>query len=168
MEDYAQLLKSLLDEEEELQFSQFTNEMALQIGCRIIEKMKLENKHVTIDISRNGQQLFHYAFPKTTADNDQWVKRKSNVVCRFGHSSHYIWAQLKVAQKTIQERYLVDPSEYAASGGAFPIIIKNVGIVGAIAVSGLAQEEDHRIVTSVIREFIDKTGAGAAIKTDQR
>ncbi|MCU6792238.1 heme-degrading domain-containing protein [Paenibacillus sp. WQ 127069] len=157
MEDYIELQKNLLAEEEELQFSQFTNEMALQIGCRIIEIIKQENKHVTIDITRNGQQLFHYAFPKTSADNDQWVRRKSNVACRFGHSSHYIWAQLRAAKKTIQERYLVDPTEYAASGGAFPIIIKNVGVIGAIAVSGLPQEEDHLVVTTVIREFINKT-----------
>ncbi|TVY05467.1 heme-degrading domain-containing protein [Paenibacillus cremeus] len=154
MTDYAQQLAGLLEEEEKLQFSKFTNEMALQIGCRIIEKVKAENQHVTINISRNGQQLFHYSFPETSTDNDIWVKRKSNVVYRFGHSSHYIYTYLRSIQKNIQERFFVDPSEYAASGGAFPIAIKDVGIVGAIAVSGLAQEEDHRLVTSVIKEFI--------------
>ncbi|MDF2963853.1 MAG: heme-degrading protein [Paenibacillus sp.] len=155
MEDVKQLLESLLQEEEQLQFTQFTNEIALQIGCEIIERMKLEDKHVTIDITRNGQQLFHYAFPKTSADNDHWVRRKANVATRFGHSSHYVYTYLKSIQKNIQERYYVDPADYAASGGAFPIRIKNVGVVGAIAVSGLAQEEDHNLVTSVIKGFIN-------------
>ena len=155
VENYTESLQSLLQEEEHLQFAQFTNEMALQIGLRIIEKVKLENKDVRIDITRNGQQLFHYAFPKTSADNDMWVKRKSNVATRFGHSSHYMYTYLRSIQKNIQERFFVDPSEYASSGGAFPIIIKNVGVIGAIAVSGLPQEEDHRLVTSVISEFIN-------------
>ncbi|MCR8633056.1 heme-degrading domain-containing protein [Paenibacillus radicis (ex Xue et al. 2023)] len=155
MDDITQQLESLLQEEEQLQFTQFTNEMAFQIGCTMVERMKLENKHITIDITRNGQQLFHYAFPKTSADNDQWVRRKGNVATRFGHSSHYISTYLKSIQKNIQERYYVDPADYAASGGAFPIIVKDVGVVGAIAVSGLAQEEDHSLVTSVIKPFIN-------------
>lgn len=153
-EDFTPLLKSLLDEEEQLQFARFTNEMALQIGFAMIEKVKLEDKHVTIDITRNGQQLFHYAFPDTSADNDHWVRRKSNVAIRFGHSSLYVATYLKSIQKTIQERYFVDPADYAASGGAFPIIVKHVGVVGAIAVSGLSQEEDHNLVTSVIHRFM--------------
>jgi uncharacterized protein (UPF0303 family) len=152
--DVSDLLASLLREEEELQFTQFTNEMALEIGFGIIEIVKKEKKSVTIDISRNGQQLFHYSFPGTSVDNDEWVKRKSRVVYRFGHSSHYVSNYLKSIQRTIQERYCLNPSEYAASGGSFPIIVKNVGVIGAITVSGLSQEEDHQLVTSVIKQFI--------------
>ena len=152
--DVSDLLASLLREEEELQFTQFTNEMALEIGFRIIEIVKMAKKSVTIDISRNGQQLFHYSFPGTSVDNDEWVKRKTRVVYRFGHSSHYVCSYLKSIQRTIQERYCLNPTEYAASGGSFPIIVKNVGVIGAITVSGLSQEEDHQLVTSVIKQFI--------------
>jgi uncharacterized protein (UPF0303 family) len=38
----------------------------------------------------------------------------------------------------------VDEKDYATHGGSFPLTIKNVGVVGTITVSGLAQE-----VTSV-------------------
>lgn len=42
--------------------------------------------------------------------------------------------------KTLEEKYYVSEQEYAAHGGAFPLIIKDVGVVGTITVSGLAQE----------------------------
>ncbi|ROR25793.1 heme-degrading protein [Mobilisporobacter senegalensis] len=54
----------------------------------------------------------------------------------------------------MEESSLLSSFEYAAHGGAFPIIIKNVGVVGTITVSGLAQEDDHALVLAVIKEFL--------------
>ncbi|MFH5183396.1 heme-degrading domain-containing protein [Paenibacillus sp. TAB 01] len=152
--EYTDLLHELLQEEQELQFTRFTNETALQIGCRIAEVVRLENKTVTVDIRRNGQQLFHYASPGTSADNDEWVLRKSRVVDRFGHSSKYMEVLLKSTGRTLQQRFLLDPAEYAAYGGSFPIIIKDVGPVGTISVSEYV--DDHRLVTQVLREFVGR------------
>ena len=42
----------------------------------------------------------------------------------------------------------------ADSGGAFPIIIKNVGIIGTITVSGMPDSMDHAYVTDAIRECL--------------
>jgi len=39
-------------------------------------------------------------------------------------------------------------------GGAFPIIVRDVGAVGTVAVSGLPQAENHALVVSVLREFL--------------
>src|SRR5688572_11165498 len=100
-----QKLAELLQEEEELQFTHFTNEMALEIGVRMIEIAKQKNNAITIDISRNGQQLFSYSFTGTSTDNNEWVKRKTNVVNRFGHSSYYMETFLKSIEKSIKERF---------------------------------------------------------------
>jgi uncharacterized protein (UPF0303 family) len=149
-----QKLAALLQEEEELQFTHFTNEMALEIGVRMIEIAKQKNNAITIDISRNGQQLFHYSFTGTSTDNNEWVKRKTNVVNRFGHNSYYMETFLRSIGKSIKERFYLEPAEYAASGGAFPIIVRNVGVVGSITVSGMKPDEDHDLVTSTLRESI--------------
>lgn len=155
MEDqYQQLLSQLLKEEDVLQFSAFTNEMALELGLKLAEAARSAAKGVTVDICRNGQQLFHYALAGTSADNDEWIKRKNRVVNRFGHSSYYMGISYKAKNTTIQDSSLVDPREYAAHGGAFPIIIKEVGVVGTITVSGLPQQEDHQLVVRVLADYL--------------
>lgn len=66
--------------------------------------------------------------------------KKSNTVNRFGRSSYYVGRYIASQGKTVEEKYFVSEKEYATHGGAFPLKIKNVGVVGTITVSGLAQE----------------------------
>jgi len=61
---------------------------------------------------------------------------------------------LKNAGQTMQEKYLLPESEYAAHGGSFPLLIRNVGVVGTITVSGLPQAEDHELVVGVLRKML--------------
>ena len=144
-------------QEAELQFSEFTSETALKIGLNLVDKAKMGIKKITIDITRNGHQLFHYSFDGTSPDNDQWVIRKNRVVNRFNKSSFLVGASLLNMGKTLEEKWNISSSDYAPHGGAFPIIIKNVGVIGTITVSGLTQEEDHNMVVSVIRESLELT-----------
>lgn len=154
MNEYQARLQELLAEEDTLQFSEFSSGTALAIGTAILERAKRERKNVAIDVTRNGHQLFHYAFDGTSPDNDQWILGKNRVVNRFGRSSLYIGTLLASLGKTIREKYYLDPAEYRAHGGAFPIRVKNVGVVGTITVSGLTQEEDHEMVTAAVREYL--------------
>jgi uncharacterized protein (UPF0303 family) len=109
---------------------------------------------VTIDITRGTHQLFHLSLKGTFADNDEWVKRKVRLVYRFGHSSFYMGQLLKSKGKTIEQSYLIPESEYAPHGGCFPIINKDTGVVGTVTVSGLPQEEDHKLVVEALRAFL--------------
>ncbi len=155
MEDFKALLEELRQQEEQLQFTEFTNDTAYAIGTRLVELARRDKKSITIDITRHGQQLFHCALPGTTADNDDWIKRKNRVVGRFFHSSYYMGISYKSQNSSLeQKRPDLNQADYAAHGGAFPIIIKNVGVVGTITVSGLPQEEDHKMVVGVIKEFL--------------
>lgn len=156
MTEMEQSLKERQEEEKMLRFSRFTNTMALEIGLSLIEKVKREEKAVAIDITRNGQQLFHYAFEGTSPDNDQWIIRKNRVVNRFLKSSLHVYYLLESQGKTIEERYGLDWSEYADRGGAFPIIVNDVGVVGTITVSGLPHEEDHRLVVEGLKDYLGK------------
>jgi len=148
-------LERLLLEEQQLQFSAFNEETAWQIGCWLVEYAIKNELPVTIDIRRGEQQLFHASRPGTSADNDEWVKRKVRLVNRFGHSSFYLGQQLKCEGKRIEEKFLLPESEYAAHGGCFPVMLKGTGMVGTITVSGLAQEEDHKLVVQAIRHHLE-------------
>ena len=154
MDEYTDLLKELLQQEEEIQFSSFNYDIAFAVGTALLDAARSKDKPITIDIARNGQQLFHFAMQGTSRDNDVWVQRKNNVVNRFGHSSFYMGISLKSKGQTIEEKYLISSSEYAAHGGAFPLIIRGVGVVGTITVSGLPQEEDHELVVATLRKFL--------------
>jgi uncharacterized protein (UPF0303 family) len=150
------ILSQLLQEEAELQFERFNEQTAWQLGSLLVARATAQGLPVTIDIMRGEQQLFHAALPGASADNDEWIKRKVRVVYRFGHSSFYMGQKLKAEGKDIETTYLIPESQFAAHGGCFPIIVRGTGMVGAVTVSGLPQEEDHKLVTQVLREFLAK------------
>ena len=151
-----QILKELLRQEEELQFNYFNEDTAWQIGNMFVKEAINKKLPISIDITRGIQQLFHASRPGASADNDVWIKRKIRLVTRFGHSSFYMGQYLKSCGKSIEEMYLLPESEYAPHGGCFPIIIKNSGVIGTIAVSGLPQEDDHKLVVQILREYLDQ------------
>jgi len=126
MNEHEELLKALRQQEEELQFMSFTNETALALGIALLQEASKRSKPVVIDIARCGQQLFHFAMAGTSIDNGEWIKRKNKVVNRFGHSSYYMGISLQYAGQTMEEKYLLPSSEYAAHGGAFPLLARTV------------------------------------------
>lgn len=148
------LLETLLKDEQDLHFTEFTNKIAVQIGMRIVEKAIALDSPMVILIQKNGQELFYSKLDGATMDNDLWVARKNNVVDHFGHSSYYMNTLFKTTNTTIESYYL-DRKDFGVEPGAFPIIVKNVGIVGTITVSGVPGEgEDHYIITSALRDFL--------------
>jgi uncharacterized protein (UPF0303 family) len=52
----------------------------------------------------------------------------------------------------------VDPAQYATHGGAFPIRVRNVGVVGVVTVSGLPQADDHALVVEALGRFLGGAG----------
>jgi uncharacterized protein (UPF0303 family) len=114
------ILEQLLQEEAELQFEQFNEQTAWQLGSLLVKHATAKNLPVTIDIMRGEQQLFHAALPGASADNDEWIKRKVRVVYRFGHSSFYIGQKLKAEGKDIEATYLIPKASLPRMAAASP------------------------------------------------
>ncbi len=148
------LIAELEAQEAELRFPSFSNTEAIALGAAITERARSRGQAITVDIRRAGQQLFHCALEGTTTDNDQWALRKGRAAERFGHSSFLTGVRLKLAGMSLEEKHFVDPLEYSAHGGAFPVFVVGTGLVGTITVSGLPQEEDHALVVECLREFL--------------
>lgn len=152
--NFEKKLLEIENQEKNLVFESFNNDDALVLGMLLVEKGKKLNKGISINITRNNHQIFYYSFDGTSIDNDEWVKRKMNVVNRFNKSSLYIGLKLKSLNRTIEDKYLISAKEYSPYGGSFPIILKNTGVIGTITVSGLSQEEDHLLVVEAIKEYL--------------
>ncbi|MQA34677.1 heme-degrading domain-containing protein [Modestobacter roseus] len=147
-------LTELAAQEQELQFRSFTNDDAWELGLALVTRARAAGLPVAVDVSRNGHQLFHASLPGTAPDNDTWIRRKAAVVDRFGHSSLYVGQRAREEGTTFEEQFGLDPDRYRAHGGAFPVLVRDVGPVGVVVVSGLPQVADHELVVTVLRELI--------------
>ncbi|MHB1313952.1 MAG: heme-degrading domain-containing protein [Christensenellales bacterium] len=155
MPSIEEMLSQVQQQEKNLQFTEFTSDTALKIGLAIIERAQKENLPVAIDITRNGHQLFHFAFPGTAPNNDQWIMKKNRLANRYSMSSYQYKLKLQSTNRTLEDVGL-SLSEYAAVGGAFPVTVQNVGVVGMITISGLQDNEDHDLVAWAIEDYLKK------------
>lgn len=151
-------IRAIIDEvqaqESELVLDAFTHDDAWRLGSRLVELATERDLPVTVDIRKGTQQVFHASREGTTPDNDSWVERKVRTVYRFGASSYLVGLRAKAKGENFNAQQELPFQEYAAHGGAFPIRVTGVGIVGVVTVSGLAQADDHALVVEVLREFV--------------
>lgn len=153
--DLRALIAEIEWQERDLRFATFTNDDAWELGSLLVRLATERDLPVTVDVRRGTQQLFHAARPGTTADNDSWVQRKVRVVERFGTSSFLQGLRARAKGTTFAAVHELPLQEYAAHGGAFPVHVEGVGVVGVVTVSGLPQADDHALVTEAVRTFLD-------------
>jgi uncharacterized protein (UPF0303 family) len=151
-------LEQIAQEEKDLILDRFTEEDAWELGCLIVEEARKRGARVAVDIRRPSQILFHATLAGATPDNDEWIRRKSNVVFRFEKASFAVGITLALAETTIEKKSFVSPLDYSPHGGAFPIRVRGCGLIACATVSGLPQEEDHALVTACLRRFKDMKG----------
>lgn len=149
-----EILELVTSQEERLVFPEFTIDHAHEVGQALARIGKERALPIAIDVTRNGQCLFHCAFEGATSDNAAWILRKNRVVHRFAHSSLYMGIWCKMSGFELEEKFLLPVNEYAPHGGAFPIKVKGAGIIGTVTVSGLPQLEDHELVVSVLDDLL--------------
>jgi uncharacterized protein (UPF0303 family) len=150
-----ELLASLLLEEERLVFPSFDHEAAWSLGSAMRGAALEAELPIAISIRRHGQRMFHSALPGSSANNDAWLERKCALVDLFGHSSYYVGSRSRAdGDDDFNVVHRLDPTRFAAHGGAFPILIANTGCIGTVAVSGLPQIDDHQFVVDQLEKFL--------------
>ncbi|MFD3376210.1 MULTISPECIES: heme-degrading domain-containing protein [unclassified Streptomyces] len=149
----APTIAELEEQERRLTLPHFTYDDAWALGTLLVELARERSAPVAIDIRRGGQQLFHAALPGSTPDNDAWIDRKRRVVDRYAASSLLIGTRFRAKNTTFEDSSRLDPDVYAAHGGAFPITVKDTGVIGTVVVSGLPQLEDHAMVVEALERF---------------
>jgi len=148
------LLDELEAQESRLVFDRFDDDTAWALGSALREQASAGGLPIAISVRRNGRLLFFAALPGSSADNEAWLARKCAVVDRYGHSSLRVGEQFRVDGKSFDDASRLDPERFAAHGGAFPVLLRGTGCVGTVAVSGLPQLDDHRMVVDALTALL--------------
>ena len=149
------LIARVEEQERRLVFDRFDTDTAWELGGLLVGLARERSLPVAVDITRGAQQVFHAALSGTAAHNDVWIRRKVETVREFGSSSYLVGLRARAGGHVFEEAPWIDPMRLAGHGGAFPITVRGVGVVGTVTVSGLPQADDHALAVEALERFLD-------------
>jgi uncharacterized protein (UPF0303 family) len=148
--DLARDLATLAIQERQLQFAAFGADTAWAVGSRLRAAALTRAAAMTFEIQIAGRTLFLAATEGAPAGQLDWIRRKRNVVMRFGRASYAVGLELERDGRTIEQRHGLSLADYAMHGGGFPILLSGTGCVGSVIASGLHQRVDHAMVVDAL------------------
>lgn len=155
MEDLKAIKESCEWQENRFQFMSFNREDALRLGTKLHDVAKKYGGGVAIGIVVNGLNVFQLVMDNASRHNVEWLERKFQTVIQFEKSSLRVYAQHGLGEMGLDCERL-EPLKYAVCGGGFPLIVRGVGVVGAIAVSGLPHLDDHQVIIDALTEWLSE------------
>ncbi|MHA6297134.1 heme-degrading domain-containing protein [Devosia sp. CAU 1758] len=139
-----------------LQLPRFDYAMAWALGAHMQSEAARRNLPVAIEVTHGATPVFFVLMPGATPDNPDWVRRKRAVALRFHQSSLHMRLLCEQHGWDFATRFRLSDADYAASGGGVPIVVSGVGVVGAAAVSGLPDVEDHDLVVAALQSLLSE------------
>lgn len=140
-------------QEQTLQFDRFDKTSAWELGARLKNACEEKGVATTIEIRLFKETVFFYSMPGTAPENADWARRKRNVVEMMHRSSYGVGLSFEQEGKSLDALTGLPLRDYASHGGSFPLLLRGIGCVGAVTVSGLPQRKDHRLVVQVLAEM---------------
>jgi uncharacterized protein (UPF0303 family) len=150
-------------QESRLRFDAFDAETAWSLALALREDGLRRKAPIAAVVETWSVRLAAFALPGATEDNFDWARRKINVVRRFQRSSYCIGLQLEERGRGLADLGALPERDFAVHGGAFPIHVHGAGCIGAVAVSGLPQREDHNMVVAALARALGQDLADAAL-----
>lgn len=153
-----ELLAEIKTQQETLRFTTFDLDTVWEIGTKIREIALEDSLPVAVDVRLGTQTAFHVALPGAGTTNDWWARRKGKVVEQYNQSSLYVGVdyELNDGEGGFDQQSKLPADEYAAHGGAFPILLTSGVSLGYVAVSGLAAAHDHALVVTALSSVLSQ------------
>lgn len=144
-----------------LRFTAFDEDVAWRLGCELRRRATELDLAVTIEVRLAGATVFQHAMRGTSPANADWARRKRNVVETLHRPSYAVGLEATANGRSVLAEMGLDARDVASHGGAFPIVVDGVGVVGVATVSGLPQRQDHELVVEALAALCgaDLTGA---------
>lgn len=156
-------LAIIAEQEQKLVFDRFDEDVAFTIGGYVREASKAIGKGVAVGAYLWDRTLFYGATAGASDGNRGWVERKAKLVRLQLKSSYRIVLERGDRPRLLEPSWAIEPTEYAIAGGAFPVSIKGAGVIGAVAVSGLSERDDHEFARSAIARALGLDPASYAL-----
>ena len=148
--------KELMALEDELTLAVLTSKEAVEIGECVVKIAREKNLPIATRVYIGDWVVFHVSLPGSDAENDRWMGRKVRTVAAKGHSSmclRILAEEAGIAEKDWYVQNNLAESDHAIHGGAFPLRVNGVH-VGTVVVSGIPQEDDHRLAIKSLKIYI--------------
>jgi uncharacterized protein (UPF0303 family) len=156
-------LARITEQEQRLRFDAFDAEAAWALALALREDGLARAAPIVGVVETWSMRMAAFALPGATEDNFDWARRKINVVRRFQRPSYVLGLQLARSGKSLADLGALPERDFAVHGGAFPILVRGAGCIGAVAVSGLPQREDHRMVVEALARVLGADATGLAL-----
>ena len=147
-------IAKIIEQERSLVFERFDEAIAMAIGTSIWEHGRAGSLTLVADVRLWDRPLFYAALPGATADNAEWVRRKSNLVRRLHKSTYRVVLERTFDERVFPPHRALETADYAIAGGGVPINVRGIGVVGSITVSGLAERDDHSVAVTAIARHL--------------
>jgi len=131
-----------LAEEKKYTFDSFDRNDVWKLGNCLVEATSKAAGPLAVTISLNGTEVFRYYPLGTGKFHEMWLNKKRNTVTTMEMASMTLKAKFAYNGSSLEDE-LLDPTQFVACGGGFPIRLKGGAVIGFIGVSGLPDSEDH-------------------------
>lgn len=144
----------LAEQARELELPAFDVSEALNVGEIALSIAHQRTLRITIEIWVGDRLIFKAALPGTSEENDDWLRRKHNVVKQFDESTLAVRVRHEELSQDFYETTGLPEVDFAAHGGGWPIKVTGRGTVGFMGISGLPQVDDHKLIVECLHEFL--------------
>jgi uncharacterized protein (UPF0303 family) len=143
-------IAKIIAQEQGLVFDRFDEDIAYRIGAHVREAANAVGKGIAVGVWLWDRTLCIGMTAGASSHNLVWAERKLGTVRLLHKSSYRVVLERGDKPRLLEPGWAADPTTYAIAGGAFPINVKGVGFVGAVAVSGLPERDDHGFAVAAI------------------
>lgn len=147
------LMERIKEQETMYEFDRIDEELALQMGFYVVRRAREMGKPVATRITLNRRTLFSLSMAGTKPESDNWLRRKENLAYATNQSSYFWECWCEQGLHPFEWRGM-SYENYAPAGGCFPLCIKGAGMVGTLAISGMASHEDHALAFEAVEKAV--------------
>ena len=143
-------LDRLARQAERLTFPRFDEGTAWELATRLRADAERRGTPISVEVRLAGQTVVFFAMPGTSPGNADWARRKRNTVELLQKASYRLGGEFAHGGNTLEGLMGLPLRDYCDHGGAVPIRVDGIGMVGVVTVSGLPQREDHEMAVAAI------------------